>query len=88
MCFTLGECHWLVQTAPEHGAANDVKGKAGPRPPEPGSGQSGADLPAAHAQRGHGRGLHPRNGIRGLHVTQQVSLANQTSELSFMSKVD
>lgn len=82
--FTLeGERDRLVQTAQEHGPADDVQGEDRPREAEERSVQPSHDLCAADAQQGDGARLNSQDGVRLLHLTQQVSEAARF--LSFSS---
>lgn len=74
--FTLeGERDWLVQTAQEHGPADDVQREDCPWEAEERSVQPSHDLCAADAQQGDGTGFNSQDGVRLLHLTQQVSEA-------------
>lgn len=70
-----GECDRLVQTAQEHGPADDVQREDRPREAEERSVQPSHDLCAADTKQGDGAGLNSQDGLRLLHLTQQVSEA-------------
>lgn len=68
-----GECDWLVQTAQEHRAADELQREARPWQAENRPVQPTHDLCAADAQQGHNIGLNSKDGVRCLHLSQQVS---------------
>lgn len=69
-----GEHHRLVQTTQEHGSADDLQRKARPREAEERPVQPSHHLPAANAQQCNTSGLNPQDGVRRLHLTQQVAI--------------
>lgn len=74
--FTLeGQCDRLVQTAQEHRPADDVQREDRPREAEERSVQPSHDLCAADAQQGDSARLNSQDGVRLLHLTQQVNEA-------------
>lgn len=71
---SVGECDWLVPAAEEHGSTDDVQGKDRPREPEVVSVQPSHDLCAADAEQADVSGVDPQDGVRRLHLTQQVKI--------------
>lgn len=72
--FSAGERHRLVQTTQKHRSADDVQRKACPREAEALPVQSSHDLSVANAQQHNTSRLNPQDGVRRLHLTQQVGL--------------
>lgn len=81
LCYThphrrpAGEHHRLVQATQEHGTADDLQRKARPREAEERAVQPSPDLPAADAQQRVTDRLNPQDGVRCLHLTQQVGIS-------------
>lgn len=69
-----GEHHRLVQTTQEHGSADDLQRKGHPREAEERPVQPSHHLPAANTQQCSTSGLNPQDGVRRLHLTQQVAI--------------
>lgn len=74
-CPPAGEHYRLVQTAQEHGTADDVQRKARPWEAQERPVQPSPDLPAADAQQRNTSRLNPQDGVCRLHLTQQVGVS-------------
>lgn len=70
-----GERDWLVQTAQEHRSTDDLQREDGPREAEERPVQPPHDLCAADAQQVNTSRLHSQDGVRCLHLAQQVTEA-------------
>lgn len=74
--FPAGDRYRLVQAAQEHGSADDVQRKAHPREAEDLPVQSSYDLSSTNTQQRNTSRLNPQDGVRRLHLTQQVGVLN------------
>lgn len=68
-----GEPDWLVPSAQEHGPTDDIQGEGRPWEAEKRSVQPSHDLCAADTQQGDISRFNTQDGVRCLHLPQQVT---------------